>query len=274
MNSDLRLITRGPGLYSAPTDRRYWNQIGPFGGWLAALAVTALQREAPAGWTLKAVSLQFLGRLPEGLIDIDTERLRLQRRVAAWRTTLRPAGDACAAVTAEAIFASTATASTATALPRPALPRPALPSPATLPRLDALDPLAAFVGTFDHRVAFGAPWAGQRQARSGGWLRSRLPLPSAPAALLMLADAWFPPRWATLAEPVPVSTVSMQVVFHDAGTGSPALDDFFAACYQEDACTGGFGLERGALWWPDGRLALTMQQLTWVGVTPSGKEER
>ncbi len=269
MNSDFGLTTRGPGLYSAPTDRRYWNQIGPFGGWLAALAVTALQREAPAGWTIKAVSLQFLGRLPEGLIDIDTERLRVQRRVAALRVTLRAAGDASAAVTAEAVFAPAAMASTAIALPRPALP-----APAALPRLDALDPLAAFVGTFDHRVAFGAPWAGQRQARSGGWLRSRLPLPSAPAALLMLADAWFPPRWATLTEPVPVSTVSMQVVFHDAGTGSPALDDFFAACYQEDARTEGFGLERGALWWPDGRLALTMQQLTWVGVAPSGKEER
>jgi hypothetical protein len=90
----------------------------------------------------------------------------------------------------------------------------------------------------------------------------------------MLADAWFPPRWAALAEPVPVSTVSMQVVFHDAGGSSAALDGYFAACHQEDARSEGFGLERGNLWWPDGRLVLTMQQLTWVGGAPTGEEQR
>jgi acyl-CoA thioesterase len=255
--------------YRALTDPRYWNQIGPFGGWLAALAAVALGREAPAGWAMKSVSLNFVGRVPAGRIEIDTEPLRVQRRVAALRATMRPEGETTMAVTAEAIFAPAAGAT-----PSDALARPSLPGAETLPRLASLDALAAFVGTFDHRVAYGTPFARHREARSGGWIRSRLPLPHSAAGLLMLADAWFPPRWATLGEPVPVTTVSMQVVFHETGVDTPDLDDFFAACHQEDAQTEGFGLERGALWWPDGRLALTSQQLTWVGNARARKEER
>lgn len=264
MQPPFALEAAGPGRWRAPTDARYWNQIGPFGGWLAGLAATVLAYEAPAGWPLRAITLQFLGRLPAGPIDIDVEGLRLQRRVAALRATLRAGGDQRPAVTADAVFGS----ATGTA-PSTALPRPVLPAAETLPRLAALDPLAAFVSTFDHRVVFGLPFAAAPQARSSGWLRSRVPLPPTPAALLMLADAWFPPRWAALTEPepepVPVSTVSMQVVVHDGAPGPTAMDGFYAACYQEDARGEGYGLERGELWWPDGRLALTMQQLTWVG---------
>ncbi|MCR5882404.1 thioesterase family protein [Rhizobacter sp. J219] len=269
MATDFNLQAQGVNRYSTLTDPRYWNQIGPFGGWLAALAGVAMERGAPAGWTMKSISLNFLGRVPAGRVEIDIEPLRVQRRIAALRATMRPEGEATTAVTAEAIFAPAGATTQAAALPRPSLP-----APETLPRLDRLDALAAFVGTFDHRVAFGAPFAQDRRARSGGWVRSRLPLPRSPAGLLMLADAWYPPRWATLSEPVPVSTVSMQVVFHESCPGSPGLDGFFAACYQEDAQTDGFGLERGAIWWPDGRLALTMQQLTWVGSTQHGKEKR
>lgn len=260
MNPPFALEAAGPGRYRAPTDARYWNQIGPFGGWLAGLAAAALVREAPAGWPLRAITLQFLGRLPPGPIDIEVEGLRLQRRVAGLRATLRAGGDARPAVTADAVFGCASSAA-----PAAAVPRPALTAASTLPRMAALDPLAAFVSTFDYRVAFGAPFAGGPESRSGGWLRSRLPLPPTPAALLMLADAWFPPRWAALPEPVPVSTVSMQVVVHDGVPGPGAMDGFFAACYEEDARGEGYGLERGELWWPDGRLALTMQQLTWVG---------
>jgi hypothetical protein len=260
VNPPFALETSGPGRHRAATDARYWNQIGPFGGWLAGLAAVALGREAPAGWPLRAITLQFLGRLPAGFIDVEVEGLRVQRRVAGVRATLRAEGDARPAVTAEAVFGRTAEAAPATAVPRPPLP-----AASTLPRLAALDPLAAFVSTFDHRVAFGAPFAGGSEARSGGWLRSRVPLPPGPESLLLLADAWFPPRWAALAEPVPVSTVSMQVVFHDTAAGRSDMGGFFAACHEEDARGEGFGLERGELWWPDGRLALTMQQLTWVG---------
>lgn len=266
MSPGFSIEATGPGRFRAPTDPRYWNQIGPFGGWLAGLAVAALQREAPAGWPLRAVTLQFLGRLPAGSIDIEVERLRLQRRVAGLRATLRPEGQSDVAVTAEAVFGEAGPGA-----PSTQRPRPMLPDPVTLPRLTALDAMAAFVRTFDHRVAFGLPFAGGAAARTEGWLRSREPLPEGPAALLLLADAWFPPRWATSPEPVPVSTVSMQVVFHDVTPGPDSTDGFFAACHEEDAGTEGFGLERGTLWWPDGRLALTMQQLTWIG--PAARPE-
>ena len=92
MAIDFELRAQGNNRYGASTDPRYWNQIGPFGGWLAALAAVALEREAPAGWAMKSVSLNFAGRVPAGDIEIETEALRVQRRDAALRATLRPQG--------------------------------------------------------------------------------------------------------------------------------------------------------------------------------------
>lgn len=36
------------------------------------------------------------------------------------------------------------------------------------------------------------------------------------------------------------------------------------ARFQSGRLVDGYGDETGALWWPDGRLAVTVQQLVWV----------
>jgi acyl-CoA thioesterase len=244
----------------AQTDPRYWNQIGPFGGWLAGLAMAAMRRRAPAGWAPRSVSVEFLGALPAGEIGIAVTIVRRQRRVAGLRAELSALGDAAPAVVANAVFGLTRESDSMVTPPLPSLP-----APRSLPRFTGLDPLAAFVRAFDYRVSFGEPFVAGPEARSGGWVRPGDPLEPAPETLLLLADAWFPPGWVTRREPVPVSTLCMQVVFHQAAAGRSDLGGFFAVSFREDALGDGFGIERGELWWPDGRLALTSQQLIWIG---------
>lgn len=267
MTQIFSLESTGPSAFRTHTNERYWNQIGPFGGWLAGLAMAAMRRHVPTDWAPRSIAVNFLGALPVGDVEIAVSVLRRQRRVAGLRAELRAMDDVAAAVVADAVFG----------VSRPSphrahLPAPDLPDPHTLPRLSRLDPLAAFVRAFDYRVAFGEPFRGSAEPRSGGWVRpTGEPAGEVgPDMLLMLADAWFPPGWATRSEPVPVSTISMQVVFHDVAP-TTAGDGFLAACHREEAHADGFGLERGELWWPDGRLALTSQQLTWVGAPSASR---
>ena len=248
------------GRFQTRTDPRFWNQIGPFGGWLAGVAMAAMRCGLAPYWQVRAVTVNYLGPLPEGELQVCVTNLRQQRTVLGLRAELSTAGELQPAVTAEAVFG----------LPREAPPGrglacPALPDPGSLERFHGLDPLAAFVRAFDYRVAWGVPFEQSPQPESGGWLRLARPAAWAPEVLLMLADAWFPPGWASLRGPQPVSTLSMQVVFHDAGDSAlPPPDAFVAARHRMEAVGGGYAHERGELWWPDGRLALQAQQLTWV----------
>lgn len=256
----LRLEREGPSRYTARTDPAWWNQIGPYGGWLAALAMAAMRDGLDDDWLPRSIAINFLGALPEGEIDVHVATLRRQRSVIGLRAELSRRGEPVA-VSAEAVFG----------LERPSCERapsaaPALPAPHTLPRETRLDGLAAFVRAFDYRLAWGAPWSGGDAADSAGWIRPARPMAPSPELLLMLADAWFPPGWVMLDAPLPVSTVSMQVAFH-AALPPPGSDahGYFAARHRSDAFGSGYALERGELWWPGGVLALQAQQLTWVG---------
>ena len=242
------------------TDPRFWNQIGPFGGWLAGLTMAAMRELAPPASAPRSLAVHYLAAAPAGDLVLEGRVVREQRRVSGLRVELRGAQEATASVVAEGVFGvSRPEASAAT------LPPPHLPAAARLPRYTALDPLAPFVKAFDYRIAAGEPFAGGGSSQSSGWLRPDLPYRPGPEWLLMLADAWFPPAWAGRDGAVPVSTISLQVVFHDCRDLCQDAEGFFRASFREESRADGFGLERGELWWPDGRLALTSQQLTWIG---------
>ena len=245
-------------LRSVQTDPRFWNQIGPFGGWLAAQAFHALAADVPPGWAPRALHVQFLGAVAAGAFDVDVREVRRQRSVWARSARLMQGGPP--AVTAEAVFAPA----------RPdglvhAAPRPAWPDPLQRRRWRGLQELAAFVDAFDYRLVLGPPFEGAAQADTGGWLRldGSKSAPDLPD-LLLLADAWFPALWTTLDAPVPVTTVSWHVMFHDTAPPPAGGHGFIAARHRADVAADGWGHERGELWWPDGRLALQAQQLVWV----------
>lgn len=245
------------------TDPRFWNQIGPFGGWLAATLLDAITREADTTWPVLSVQVHFLAAVREGALDIRVMPVRRQRSLSLWRAQLWQDGEV--AVEAEAVLAALrAQPDTTSAAARVSMP--VLPAPHTLPRWHGVDELAAFVGAFDYRLVSGAPFAGATEATSTGWLRLEAPTDfSGPARLLLLADAWFPALWSSLTRPAPVTTVSLHVLFHPKNESpATAQHGHLAVHHRADAVAHGWGHERGCLWWPDGRLALQAQQLTWI----------
>jgi acyl-CoA thioesterase len=246
------------------TDPRFWNQIGPFGGWLAASLLDAIAREANTPWPVLSVQVHFLAAVREGALDIRVMPVRRQRSLSLWRAQLWQDGEV--AVEAEAVLAALRADPAESPAAVSAHPMPALPAPETLPRWHGVDELAAFVRAFDYRLASGAPFQGASRADTSGWLRLEAPTDfSGPARLLLLADAWFPALWSALTRPAPVTTVSLHVLFNPQNESPAATHDgHLAVHHRADAVAHGWGHERGCLWWPDGRLAAQAQQLTWI----------
>src|SRR5689334_370566 len=101
--SDLFDLRRRPdGRWAVQTDPRFWNQIGPFGGWLAALSLSAMRREVQPAFVPRSFSAQFFGAFAAGEITLATRVLRQQRTVAAVQVELSQDGQV--GVCAQALF--------------------------------------------------------------------------------------------------------------------------------------------------------------------------
>lgn len=270
-------MTAVPRPLQRRTDTRFWNQIGPFGGWLGACLLEAILGAADTAWPVRSVQVNYLGRVREGPLDIRVRPVRRQRTLVLWRAELMQDGEV--AVEAEAVLAEARPQPTAPAPPVQSQRMPAWPAPQALPRWHGVDHLARFVEAFDYRPVAGLPFgpaSSPHDAVTGGWVRltGSTDFP-APAQLLMLADAWFPALWSVLPRPAPVTTVSLQLLFHPRPEAAPGPDDGWVAVrHQADAVGEGWGHERGVLWWPDGSIAAQAQQLTWTDLTPSHPTHR
>ena len=253
------------GRYRADTDPAFWNQIGPFGGWLAALAMQAMRQEVETEFAPRSFTAHYLGAIAAGEVGVAVQLHRRQRTVAGLQATLSQ--DGRTALVAQAVFgASRGSAELG------GLAAPAMPPPHTVPRWHGLDSLAEFTRSFDYRPTSGMPFSGGPDRQSGGWVRLARPTAPSPEALLLLADAWYPPAWAALAEPKPVSTLSLTALFHAGAPASVGAGDFMAAQHRTERAADGYADERGELWWPDGTLALMTQQMTWIDLAkPHGQ---
>lgn len=237
------------------TDERYWNQIGPHGGWLAAQLLGEILRFEPGGnLPPRSLLVDFIDRVEHGRFEMHLQLVRRQRSVTFVRAALLQGGRPC--VQASAVLGAAQSNHQARFQPPPHLPEVE-----SLPPLDALDALAAFPRMFEYRVAAG--WPGRRggDAVTTGFLRPRAQGRIAPPTLALLADAWFPALWAD-GEHMPATTVSMALVFASPQP-APQLGagEYLRARLRTSAVAGGFGDESGALWWPDGSLAVKSQQL-------------
>ena len=244
------------------TDARYWNQIGPHGGWLAACVLGAIRHRHGPDRVVRSLNVEFMGRVEPGGFDIDVEPVAQQRSVAFERAVLLQGGKA--RVQASAVMAAVRSP-TVHQLAR----APRIGAAQDHPPLDALDSLAAFPRMFDYRVACGWPGAESTPGTTSGFVRPRFERRITPEALAMLADAWFPAAWSGAAGRTPASTVSMSLVFGGVDEAVDlGEDDYLQAHFRTVQLAGGFGDESGTLWWPDGRLAVNVQQLVWFAAGP------
>jgi len=109
-----------------------------------------------------------------------------------------------------------------------------------------------------HRRFGEPPFTRAARAETGGWLGLREERPVDAAALVVLADAWFPAPWPRLRGLAPAPTVEMTVLFR---APLPLADPLVLGRFRTALVRDGFFDEDGELWAPDGALVAQSRQL-------------
>jgi acyl-CoA thioesterase len=242
----------GDGAWRATCDGGWSTELGPNGGYLAAIVLRAMAAELgdPARHA-RSLTCHYLRSPHEGELRVEVTVERSGRSLST--LTARLSQDDRLCIVAVGAFAIALDG----VLDYNGSP-PAATDPDSTPRLQPT-PQVPMTEHFEMRPALGAPlYAGADEALSGGWLRfddDAAPL-DAPA-LAMLADAWWPSPLPRLTRPASLPTVDLTVHFRSP----PTTDGPVLAVFRSSTSAGGFFEEDGELWSRDGVLLAHSRQL-------------
>ena len=253
-DDDTRVERRGDQTYAATlTDR--WHALGgvPNGGYLLAVALTALQREMPLPDPLVA-SASYLRPGAAGPAKITTELARAGRRVATGEAKLIQDGREIVRVIATFGDLSQANGRTTMRSQPPSLP----PPEQTMDLMDGAAPLPGVTITdrFEYRAAELPGWtrgAPTGEADLAFWLRFKDGRNADPIALAAMVDA-AAPAVLELGEP---GSATIELTVHIRARPAPG---WLACRALTRHVIGGFHEEDFEIWDSTGALVAQSRQ--------------
>ena len=249
---------RGRAVASVPAD---WGQgRSAFGGLIAASALQAMRRLAPADRRPRSLLVAFVGPVAPGSVEIELAALRHGGSVSHLEARVIQGGEVCCVV----LGALGADRRSAVAVSAP--PRPAARPPDELPELPYVPGVfPAFTQHLAFKWAAGPmPYSGAAQASFGGWCRLRAPACGlADEQVLVLVDAWPPPVTTQLSAAAPASSVTWSVEVLQTREDEDE-DGWWYLQAETDSAGAGYGNTRAALWAPSGALAALSRQVVVV----------
>ena len=250
-DEDTHVKKTGGDRYAATLSDR-WNALGgvPNGGYLLAVALSALQRELPLPDPVVA-SATYLRPGETGPAEIATEVARAGRRVATGEARLSQQGREIVRVVAT--FADLGAADGRTAI-RSAPPE--LPPPDATQALAAELPGVTITDRFEYRPAKPLGWANGRpsgESEIAFWMRFRDGRDADPIALAAMVDA-AAPAVLELGEP---GSATIELTVHVRGRPAPG---WLACRVQTRHVIGGFHEEDFEIWDSAGALVAQSRQ--------------
>ncbi len=278
-DQSLALDAIAPNRWRSPSSPLYWNAIGPYGGWIAAMLLHAVQSEPAARGEPVALQAQFIGAIRQAPFTLVTQCLRQNRSTAFWRSELRQSDEgsgeervcAHAGITLstwrETMRISDAVSPTLTQTVPPALELAvAAPRRVRTPE---------FVKRYDFRPVRGKLGEVADDMNALMWVRDFDPRPLDARSITALCDAPLPSIWLRLATPVLITTVVYNIFFRTppaqlsaAGEGHVLLES------RSAAGTAGFFDQDTNVWSDRGVLLAQTQQLAWFSDKPLGEASR
>ena len=251
--------------FAGATSPGYWNMVGPFGGYTAALAVRAVMLHPALLGEPVALTVNYAGATTEGPFTVTATPARTNRSTQHWVITLSQTnakGQQEVAVTANAMTAARRDVWHANDAPMPSLPGPLDTArtrregaPAWLDRYDMRFVSGAIPAKFD-----GAEASSQCRL----WVRDEPPRPLDFASLAALVDVFYPRIWLRRAKHVAAGTVSMTTYFHaSAAQLSQVGSGYLLAQAQSQTFQHGFFDQTAQLWSEAGLLLATSTQLVY-----------
>jgi acyl-CoA thioesterase len=245
----------GDGAWSAVCDPGWNTQLGPNGGYLAAVILRAMTAQLDDGAREpRSLTCHYLRPPVEGELRLDVTVERNGRSLSTIAARVSQDGALC--VLAVGAFAVDFEGAMDYAAAPPAAPAP--------DEVERLAPVAIVPITrhFEMRPTIGAPlYAGASESASGGWLRFADPQPLDAPALAMFADAWWPSPLPRLTRPVLAPTIDLTVHFRAPAAAAAIVDEPVLAVFRSSTAADGFFEEDGELWSRDGVLLAHSRQL-------------
>jgi acyl-CoA thioesterase len=252
----------GPGRYRAALHRDWWVHRGPNGGYLAAIILRAMTdavdepERAP-----RSLTIHYTTSSTEDAVDLVTTIERTGRSLTSCSARMTQQGQLVALAVG------------AFSRPRPGpefcdLVMPDVPPPAAIPFRAAPPEAPPIARRWDMRWAIGTPpWdgLGGDEAVGGGWIRMADPSIVDAPLVAAITDAWIPPVFGRVAEPMYVPTIDLTIHFRAAlPVAGATATDFVLARFRTSAAAEGFLEEDGEVWSADGRLLAQSRQLAAV----------
>jgi acyl-CoA thioesterase len=256
-DADTALAPVGDGRWHATVPASWFVVSGPNGGFLAALAVKALREivDAPP----RSLTLHYLAAPAEGPIEVAAAVERAGRTTSFARLTFEQEGrPVCVALAACAEL-------------RDGQPEWDDTVPPDVPPPEDCEPLATGPGTPPYLGNYDMRWLGwdpeRRPAWIGGWMRSAQPRPLDHPLLAAMTDAWMPPAFLRMPEPLFVPTIDLTI--HFRAPLPPEPHPWVLGIFTTRLAAGGVCEEDGEVWSADGRLLARSRQLAIVRRPPS-----
>ena len=260
-------LTPGPlaNSFVGTTSPAYWNMVGPFGGYTAALALqAAMQHPALLGEPV-AMTVNYAGATTEGEFTITATPARTNRSTQHWVIELsqtNAAGQQEVAMTATAMTAVRRDVWHANDAAVPVVPGPLDTarnqregSPAWIARYDMRFVSGAIPEQFD-----GAEASSQCRL----WVRDEPPRPLSFTSLAALADVFYPRIWLRRAKRVAAGTVTMTTYFHASAAQLLQVGSgYLLGQAQSQTFQHGFFDQSAQLWSEAGQLLATSTQLVY-----------
>ncbi len=259
LDESLRLTKQGDDVFTAKTDSKYWNLIGPYGGWIAALLMkTILEDNDVNGFEPVALTVDFMKAPAEGPIVVKRSCDRAGRTMSFWRADMETAdGKPCArAMLTLAAQRETLDFSQSRMSEVPPAESIAIMDTQILP--------IKWARLYETRVALGQMGATNPDSRSLVWIREADGRPLDHISLTAICDSPFPRLFLATGRPSNISTVSMTTFFHAsrAELGEIGNAPILADSHCERS-TGGFYDQHARFFAADGRLLAASQQMVW-----------
>jgi acyl-CoA thioesterase len=249
--------------FDALIDEGWLVMRGPNGGYVAAIVLRALtERVNDPARPPRSLTLHYVSPAEVGPVRVTTSIERVGRSLTSCSARLHQ-GDRLVAL-AMAAFSSARPGPEFCDLPMPDVRPAAAIEPNEIP-----PEAPAIARRWDMRWAIGQPpWRDgplAHEAVAGGWIRLEEPQVLDAHAVAAVTDAWVPPVFSRIREPIVVPTVDLTVHFR-ASLPAPgaAADDYLLAVFRTDAASEGFLEESGEVWSKDGTLLAQSRQLAVV----------
>lgn len=237
-----------------------WGQgRATYGGLVAALMQTHLERTTLQGRPLRSASIHFIGPVAPGEVQFSSELIRSGKSSLQAQCRLLQGGKTLAMLTA------TCGESRASEIIVPASLAPASIGPdkgQAMPDLPGLVP--DFMQRFDIRWGVGGlPFTRAASADISGWVQLREAMPAntllTPAIIMAYVDAWPPTTLQMFSRPAPVSTMTWTLDCEVLAEPITA-DGWWQYEAQTLSSGDGYTVARSQLWSASGQLVASSQQ--------------